>query len=144
MIKAKVYLAARYSRRAELLGYVTELARRGFHVTSRWLAGDHQAPDATEDAAAMNLKVKWAQEDLQDIEEADILIAFTEKPRSDATRGGRHVELGYALAAGKAVVVIGPIENVFCALCNAHDYSWGPAALDAISAIEVMPYGGRE
>lgn len=36
----RIYLAARYSRREELLGYRADLEAAGHIVTSRWLAGD--------------------------------------------------------------------------------------------------------
>ena len=38
-----------------------------------------------------------------------MLIAFSEEPRAlNASRGGRHVEFGIALALGKKVAVVGP------------------------------------
>jgi hypothetical protein len=95
------YLAARYSRRFELRRYRKQLARLGHTVTSRWLDGK-----SDEDAAT-------AHRDLQDVERADALILFCEKPRCP-TRGGRFIETGYALGLGKAVTAIGvDIENIF-------------------------------
>ena len=44
----------------------------------------------------------------------DVLVAFSERPLSrDDVRGGRHVELGVALAVGKPVVLVGKPEHVF-------------------------------
>lgn len=75
---------------------------------------------------AAELRCHFAEEDLQDVLACDVLIAFTETPRSVASRGGRHVELGIAIGAGKTTVVCGPAENVFCWLPQvAHFDSWG-------------------
>jgi len=138
----RVYLAARYSRRAELCGYRTDLAACGITVTSRWLNGSHQLDNSgipitddgerrfeAGDPAVDHLRAHFAAEDFIDVLAADTVLAFTEPPRASASRGGRHVELGIALATGKHVVVIGPRENVFCWLPQVehhdtwHDYA---------------------
>ena len=137
-MKGKIYLAARYSRRLELCGYREELTALGFEVTSRWLNGSHQLDDKgvpisdegerrfeEMDPSADHLRVHFAQEDMSDVLSAGTLIAFTEEPRSGNSRGGRHVELGIALAAGKRVIIIGPRENMFCWLPQVEHYeSW--------------------
>jgi hypothetical protein len=136
----KVYLAARYSRRLELCVCRAEFARMGIEVTSRWLDGNHQLDDngvpigehgeaLVEDghgAEAAELRAKFALDDYQDVLAADVLIAFTEPPRSDKGRGGRHVEFGIALGAGRQIVVIGPRENIFTWLPTVdHFDTWG-------------------
>lgn len=110
----KIYLAARYSRREELNGYKRDLEQRGHEVTSRWLLGSHQIDDAgLSDEAHQVERQRFAQEDWEDLQAADVVISFTEAPRSSSSRGGRHVEFGAALALGKICVVVGPRENVF-------------------------------
>ena len=104
-----IYLAGRYGRRLELLGYAAQLVDLGHHVTSRWLDGEHEAIDAT---ASVGEQRTWAAEDFSDIDSSSVLIAFTEEPGVGG-RGGRHVETGYALGCGKMVEVVGPVENVF-------------------------------
>lgn len=61
---------------------------------------------------------RWAVEDIEDIDAADALIAFTEAPGDTPgrSRGGRHVEFGYAIGKGKPVCIVGIRENVFCHL----------------------------
>jgi len=127
----KIYLAARYSRRIELCRYRFQLHTLGHQVTSRWLDGAHQIGDAGQpigdagealvegDAGAADvqsaiLRERFATEDVLDVQAADLLIAFTEPPRSGASRGGRHVELGLALGQKRTVWVVGPRENIFC------------------------------
>lgn len=127
----KIYLAARYSRREELCGYRDQLRALGHHVQARWLDGEHQISDSGTpignqgealvegddggtSAEACALRAKFAQDDWEDVNAAEVVICFTEPPRSNASRGGRHVELGIALANRALVVVVGYRENIFC------------------------------
>lgn len=134
----KIYLAARYSRREELCGYREQLRAMGHDVQARWLNGEHQlANDGTpigENGAALvegtlrsgevlsqheqseraaALRAKFARDDWEDVTGAELVINFTEPPRSKANRGGRHVEYGIALARGIPVIVVGYRENIF-------------------------------
>lgn len=114
-----VYLAGRYDRREELQGYAARLAERGWSVTSRWLTG-HECADA--DCTPDELEL-FAREDLVDIDRAGLVVAFTEDPATAGYQsGGRHVELGYALAWGRSVVIVGPRENVFHWLDNVEQF----------------------
>lgn len=133
-----VYLASRYSRKQEMHSYRSQLECVGLRVNSRWLNGPHQISDDGKPigdtgellveeggAEAENLRTKLVQDDVQDVKEADTLIAFTEPPRSGHSRGGRHVELGMAIGMGKQVVVVGPRENLFTYLPGIRYYqSW--------------------
>jgi nucleoside 2-deoxyribosyltransferase len=114
----KIYLAAKYSRREEMQRYANQLAARGHQVTSRWIHGDHEGDGYMARAA------RFAQEDLDDLAEADCLIQFVESARAE-TRGGNHVEFGYALATGKLLVVVGVRGNVFHCLPQVnHFFQW--------------------
>jgi hypothetical protein len=113
-----VYLAGRYSRQAELLKVAEVLDGYDIDVNSRWLFGDHEMRTGDHSTNA-----RYATEDLEDIRRADVLVAFSEPstvwPIVNCTspgRGGRHVELGFALGIGRHVAVVGPVENVFCDL----------------------------
>jgi nucleoside 2-deoxyribosyltransferase len=128
----KIYLAARYSRRLELCEYRSSLEALGHEVTSRWLNGKHQVDrdglklgalgeeyvESGSDEQAAQLRDFFATEDMQDVRSAELMIAFTEQPRADAFRGGRHVEAGMALAWGIPLWVVGPRENVFYSLSS--------------------------
>lgn len=136
-VPEKIYLAARYGRRLELCQVRDRLLKRGHPVCARWLDGAHQIDDqgaplgedgerAVESGGpeAAKMAHHFATEDETDIILADTVVCFTEPPRSiafassslvaAASRGGRHVELGLALAHGKRVIVVGHRENVFC------------------------------
>ena len=113
----KLYLAARYTRIDELRSYRKELEARGIEVTSRWLDGNFRTLD-TEGTVPRQV-AGW---DMQDIVKADALVAFTENPRISDSRGGRHVEFGFAIALNKRLIVIGPRENVFYSLESVDQY----------------------
>jgi hypothetical protein len=144
---SRIYLAARYSRREELCGYRAELEALGHTVTSRWLNGSHQISDLgvplgddgealfegdanTERAA--RLRQHFATEDISDVTNAQIVMSFTEVPRSGQSRGGRHVEFGVALALDKVLIVVGPRENVFHWLPEVEQHDTWAAALKAL------------
>jgi hypothetical protein len=104
-----VYFAARYSRLEELNSYRGELEALGIEVTSRWLRTQRRGSNAnySED--------EWrdlALIDQEDVLAADVMLFFAEEP-GDGGNGGRHVELGMALALGKDVVLVGRRENIF-------------------------------
>jgi nucleoside 2-deoxyribosyltransferase len=141
----KVYLAARYSRREELCDYRAALHEAGFEVTSRWLDGAHQVylngePLGPEQEALIEsghaspeVRGRFAAEDWNDVVSADICINFTEAPRSNASRGGRHVEFGAALALGKRCMVVGWRENVFHCLPEVEFFETWDAAFSVLT-----------
>jgi hypothetical protein len=94
--------------------YAKDLAQAGITVTSRWILGDHDLR-AHGQAEADHFLPRWAQEDWDDLCAAEIVISFTEGPGEVAgrARGGRHVELGIALALRKRCLIVGFRENVF-------------------------------
>ncbi len=146
-----VYLAARYSRRLELCGYRAELEALGYSIPARWLNGSHQLDNngvpIGEDGEALveqhdahgsaqapaPLREKFALDDFDDVMAADILVAFTEVPRTSNSRGGRHVELGIALGAGIPVMIVGPRENVFCHLPHVRHFETWKECRDTLS-----------
>ena len=119
-------MAARYDRREEIVGYAEELRNAGYEVNSRWLLGTHQIHKGAEKVDAMKhpengvtLESRpFAQDDVEDVINCDVLIFFSELPEARSKRGGRHVEFGMALALGKTIIIIGKRENVFHTLPN--------------------------
>ena len=135
-----IYLAARYSRLEELQGYADDLRAIGHRVEARWLLGDHQIHEGADkvEAATMSVPIEgrvFAEDDVLDVASADMLIAFSEEPRAGgASRGGRHVEFGLALAWRKKVIVVGPRENVFHTLPGVkHFWSWDDELWEALT-----------
>lgn len=123
------YLAGRYSRREELCICKADLERQGHRVPARWLKGEHQVHGVeaarlveADGPVPVDQAVLFAEDDVEDLLASDVLVNFTEEPRSGASRGGRHVEYGIVLGQRRAgtgrhrIYVIGPLENVFHAL----------------------------
>ena len=111
-VLCSVYLAAGYDQQEKMRVWRKVLEdRMNIVVTSRWIdvkesnPMQEQAIAADEEAAA-----SYCRHDLYDIDRADIFVMSTDTP---STSGGRHTELGYALARDKAVFIVGPRENIF-------------------------------
>lgn len=126
-----IYLAGSYRRREELAEVAKSLeARKGNKIIARWLSGRH---GASFEAIGDGERCASALEDLEDIDNCEFLVLFGEEKSVGYLSGGRMVELGYAIAQGKAIVIVGPKENVFqfvphveqvadvAALCNFFD-----------------------
>lgn len=129
----KIYLAARYSRHAELEVCAADLRFEGIEVVSRWHKGEHQALDA-DLLDNVELARRFAEEDVSDLCDADLMISFTEPPHSSAPRGGRHVELGLALARAMAIWIVGPRENIFHCLPGVLVFDTWPAVIRELRA----------
>lgn len=112
----RCYLAARFSRQHELAGYAAGLRELGIETTSRWLTGVHDWTGTPDHLIPIPDQGRFAQDDLDDIDRADVLVFFGGEPFEYGARGGACVEMGYALGIGMPVVVVGPVQNVFCAL----------------------------
>jgi len=99
----KIYLASNYSTHPQMREFAQALAAIGHEVTSEWINGTHGGDD----------RAMYAQIDLRDVDAAEAVIFWSEAPAGSRTRGGKHVEFGYALAKGKRLFVVGPCLNVF-------------------------------
>jgi len=99
----KIYLAG-----YELKDEMNKIVLPGHTIVSRWHKEDYKG-DANEIIARM---------DLEDIKACDLMLVFTDWI---PTGGGRYVEMGYALARGKEVAIIGTRINIFCSLVPRYD-----------------------
>lgn len=96
------YVAASFPRRAEAKAMCDWLANSlGIASTARWVTHEH---------TTYGEEPKFAVMDLEDVAFADYLIVIT---GDSQTRGGRHSELGIAIALGKRILLYGPREQVF-------------------------------
>lgn len=110
----KIYLAGMYARRLELSGHAGVLRGMGHAIVCRWLDGGDGEDDRD---PPHHLARQYAEDDFSDVDAADALVLFGEPAGESvpgASRGGRFAELGYALAKGKRVYVVGHRENIFC------------------------------
>lgn len=103
----KIYLAACFEQQAEIRDKAVELERLLITCTSRWRFEDGTLPPTPEHLH------NCATMDLEDIHKADYFVCLTNQT---SQRGGKHVELGYALAISKPVMIVGRRENIFHSL----------------------------
>ena len=108
----KLYLAAKFEQKMEMRKIRNFLQNDGHEVTSRWIDVEHEE-DSSHTVTDADRR-EYAAMDVADVLAADALIAFS-NPRSEpAIGGGRHVEFGIALQAGRDIIVVGPIgEHIF-------------------------------
>jgi len=130
----RVYLAGRFSRRDEFKTLADAIIAAGHEVTSRWLYSDdhHLKLDRGQ------LPAVAAVRDLEDVRAATVCIAFTEEPESPQGRGGRHVELGAALALGIRVIVVGDPEHIFHLLPDVLQVDSADNALAALGGVAAV------
>ena len=121
----RIYLAGSYGRRAEIDARAVGLRSRGHRVTSTWHDGHHEARPGIDHSGTADERAGWAAEDLADIARADVLVYCADLGSS--SRGGAHVEAGYALGLGKRLIVLGDTGgNVFYHLPEVFRFEdWG-------------------
>ncbi len=118
----KIYIASRFSRRHECHDLAKFLMEIGHQITSRWVKSDsdHVIVGLSKQAADSE-RTRFADEDIEDVTNCDCMISLMEEPRNNS-RGGRHVEFGYALALKKSMFIIGPRETVFHHLSGVYQF----------------------
>lgn len=118
---ARIYVAASFHGIERIRDEVDSLEERGHDVLGVW----HQPNDPIEAIWDGNFGGRIAQalalRDLHGIETCDLMVIDTLDPSST---GGRNVELGYALALKKRIILIGPPTTVFFALIRESYPSW--------------------
>lgn len=119
-------MAAAFSRRQEIKreAEIMMLDFPEFEITSRWLN-----ESLTDESAKDTDKADRAWKDLEDINEADVLIRFTDVEDKDhylvsrsLISGSRMFEMGYAYAHHKMIIVIGGHQCVFDWMASVHHF----------------------
>ncbi len=101
-MKGSVYVSAPYEMIEEARSLAAWLSSLGHEVTSSWLREGEGQDDAEN-----------ARMDLCEVLAADWFLALNPAEWKRSGTGGRHVELGYALAFSIPVVILGVRSNVF-------------------------------
>ena len=133
-----IYLASRYERKAELKSYANDLIALGdCSINSSWLYNGLDDETVGKDASL------HAARDLEDVDKSDLVICFTESDSTVYKRGGSHVELGYALAKGKIVLIVGPRVNIFHSLDCVYQFdTWYEAYTEMNRLLKVIEAEG--
>jgi len=101
----KIYLAANWNRREDMVRKKEKVEAAGHTVTSRWI-------DQTFDTDVANA---WA--DMKDLMDAEALFLFNDVGGEYDGSGGKYVELGIALSCGMPIICIGKKErNIFLSI----------------------------
>ena len=99
---AKIALTSRFGRQQEMRAVAAYLESLGHAVVSRWLVVE-QDQDTQE----------LAQMCLDDIGQADVVVAYTDAPDTPgAGRGGRHAEFGAAAMTFARLILVGRREHL--------------------------------
>lgn len=122
LIGRRVYVSAPWPLQAQARAWRAVLEHAGFVVIARWL-------DLPADAQA---DAEGAEMDLEDVVASDVLLLINPPEWAERGTGGRHVELGYALGAGKRLVLFGARTNVFHQLPAVEAYDDVDACLVAL------------
>jgi hypothetical protein len=113
----KIYPAASYPRKEEAKTLALILQTHGHEIVAGWLTedegykSDNQRRNESRYTMCKRLSAA-AVRDLREMKDAEVIVSFTEGEHQ-TTHGGRHSELGIALARGIMVFIIGPREQVF-------------------------------
>lgn len=154
----KVYIAAPYAARELAKIYADELATIGIECTSTWVTETTEINSQSTGAAtglADDQVYEHVNTDIRDINRSDVLVHLTavhvyRNTRNDYSSskapalnsGGRHVELGYALARNMFIVNVGDPENVFHRSRVTNALGWNEAVL-ALVQIEKRIEDGK-
>jgi hypothetical protein len=140
----RIYLAARYSRHAEMRGIRDVLTALGYEVTSRWIDQHDGQLEASYTPEKLNADpgecAILGEHDIADLVAADTVISFTST--DGGGKGGRHVEHGLALGLGKRIIVCGPRENIFHTLPQIEHYPNWHQLWTTLPAIHPSVAGG--
>ena len=101
----KIYVAASFPRREEARKLGIMLEDAGHEITSGWMMLINKSYFGDDWAGEVE-----ATRDLQDVRDCEVLVSFI---GDELTHGGRHTELGIALALGRRIILIGEKEQVF-------------------------------
>lgn len=140
----RVYLAAPFAARDGLRVFADELDRIGMTCTSSWLATTDDIATGIGAATEMSAEqvAEHARADLGCVDRSDCIVQFTGLAVEalgipgacgpTLHTGGRHIELGYALAKKRRAIIVGPAENIFQrALCTVVA-NWHGAVLELV------------
>lgn len=101
----KVYISGSFSELEVLRQVENRLAGLGYESTTSWL---HEPTVNASDPDW--LRRARANEDVEDIKRADVFLMSDE---AETHNGGRHTELGVAIAERKSINIVGPRGNTF-------------------------------
>lgn len=131
----KIYIAALYAKRFELLEFAQQLKELGHEITAQWLYNGEEKKETYREAALM---------DVEDVDRADTLIFIGQPCGSENRGGGRWFEFGMAYALGKRLIAIldhsgsgphHPHESVFTELPGVSQFESTQSFIDYLNEV---------
>lgn len=115
MTKVRVYVAGSRDIAGQADRLADFLRSDEVEITSKWHVNETKLVDPSDG----DVRRKILRSNLEDLEKADFVVALMTSGKPKAT----YAEIGYALAEGKPVVWIGPVESEDPLACifDAHD-----------------------
>lgn len=101
--------------------YTEQLRAEGIEVVSAWPDMAMASVDGFTGVDAQRRALE-AMLCLQQIAQTNLVAVFSDVPHAPDPRGGKHVEMGAALALGKRVLLCGPPEHIFHELADVERY----------------------
>lgn len=89
----RIYIAASFPNKDKAQALREYLREKGHVITSRWLDGHN---------AMYGMQPQFALMDAEDVASAEVLVCMT---GDTLTRGGRHAEVGMAIALRKPIIL---------------------------------------
>lgn len=106
----RIYLASGFNWRHNFRILAKNIEAKGHTITSTWIWIDHRPERNSEDWD--NFATKIAATNLIDLHRSDCLVLDTRGIRTDSN-GGAWSELGFAIAKGWPIYLIGGRTNTF-------------------------------
>ena len=140
----KIYIAGAYVARDAIADIVVPVFN-GHEIVSHWLFGSRAvtpgtigtSPDRSDEQVT-----KAALKDLEEVASADAFVMLASSYLAtivplgtrelDLHTGGRHVEMGFALARGIPVIIVGDPENIFARTLSATCVDTPASAVDLL------------
>jgi hypothetical protein len=126
----RLYVAASFPRKRDAEALAAKLIAAGHTVTSTW----HVGPGG--DYASRGGPATAACQDMADVLRAEALVCIT---GDTLTHGGRHGEVGAALATRRPVYLLGPREEcVWHHHPRVHQYDTVKALLAHLRGVDIL------
>lgn len=106
----RIYLASGFNWRHNFRALAKNIEAKGHTVTSSWIWIDERPERSSEEWDDFAKKI--AAQNLIDLVRSDVLVLDMRGVRVDGN-GGSHTELGFALARGWPIFLIGDRRNTF-------------------------------
>lgn len=107
----RIYVATSWNNKEEANAAAEQLRAAGYIVDCRWLSVHDDVP--VDDPRRPEFLKEQALNDLEDILNSDVFILLNQFQKRGEETSGKAVEMGFAFATQRPVIMIGEPTNVF-------------------------------